>query len=166
MRISSAITLCRGAHDLQLWQKHKNGLPVPDDITATFHGVYLSCPAIIALKKAGRGQMEFRPTPSTRFGAERLRGCQSGGQCCEVERDGKRKQAEREESTQGYRREKASEGAMNDSCGIGAYEATWKPAERSGYDTFYGSPHCKYLLFRRSKNHRKTFAKHQSLGFS
>lgn len=46
---------------------------------------------------------------------------------------------------------KTSEGVMNYSCTISAYEATWKPftVERSGYNTFYGSSHCKYPLFRR-----------------
>lgn len=46
---------------------------------------------------------------------------------------------------------KTSEAAMNYSCTINAYEATWKPftVERSGYNTFYGSPHCKYPLFSR-----------------
>lgn len=46
---------------------------------------------------------------------------------------------------------KTSEAAMNYSCTISAYEATWKPftVERSGYNTFYGSSHCKYPLFRR-----------------
>lgn len=51
---------------------------------------------------------------------------------------------------------KASEAAVNYSCRIGAYEATWKPAERSGYNTFYGSPHCKYPLVRRSEYHCQT----------
>lgn len=46
---------------------------------------------------------------------------------------------------------KTSEGVMNYSCTISAYEATWEPftVERSGYNTFYGSSHCKYPLFRR-----------------
>lgn len=46
---------------------------------------------------------------------------------------------------------KTSEAVMNYSCTINAYEATWKPftVERSGYNTFYGSPHCKYPLFSR-----------------
>lgn len=57
----------------------------------------------------------------------------------------------RREGSRGPTDGKTSEGVMNYSCPISAYEATWKPftVERSGYDTFYGSSHCKYPLFRR-----------------
>lgn len=65
---------------------------------------------------------------------------------CKVQRE-KTEERGRRGPTDG----KTSEGVMNYSCTISAYEATWKSftVERSRYNTFYGSSHCKYPLFRR-----------------
>lgn len=103
--ISSATPLCRVARHLQFWQRHQNGLLVPDDITAKFHRVYSSCPTAIASEKTRKGQRQtgFRPTPWTRSGGEWPRRCQY---MCEAERDGERQQARREESTWGYWRKR------------------------------------------------------------
>lgn len=103
--ISSATPLCRVSHHLQFWQKHQNGLLVPDDITAKFHRVYSSRPTAIASEKTRKGKRQtgFIPTPWTRNGGEWPRRCQD---VCEAERDGERQQARREESTWGYCRKR------------------------------------------------------------
>lgn len=163
--ISSATPLCRVAHHLQFWQKHQNGLLVPDDITAKFHCVYSSRPTAIASETTRKGQRQtgFRPTPWTRSGGEWPRRCQD---VCEAERDGERQQARREESTWGYWRKRH----LRPRWIIHAASVHMRQPgnQRSNLVTiqFYGSPYCKYPFFKRSEYHCKTFAKHQSPPFS
>lgn len=127
-----------------------SGPSVSDDVIGNFHCIDPSSSPVISSELPG-GVSASRI--QAYFGTRHL--SQMSELRCRVE-EPLRSTAGRPERTgergrRGPTDGKTSEGVMNYSCPISAYEATWKPftVERSGYDTFYGSSHCKYPLFRR-----------------